>query len=63
MEEKGVLIYGIQIGKVTESSKKTFDYIWNGDEKRGISLGEDIEKLPKTLLKLISKNIEFILNG
>lgn len=61
LSSKNVLVYGFQIGKISQKSRDSFDFIWNeGKEERGIILGEDISLLPKELLKLIKSNMKSI---
>ena len=59
IKEKGVQIYGIQIGSVSETSRNTFEKIWNyGEEKNGIVLGRKIEKPPDVMLKTLETTLE-----
>lgn len=40
LSSKNVLVYGFQIGKISQKSRASFDFIWNeGKEERGIILG------------------------
>lgn len=42
----GIHTNAFQIGKVEESEKRAFNYVWNsGENKKGLVVGEDIEKL------------------
>lgn len=63
--DENIEIYAIQIGKISSTDTKTFNYIWNDKFKypRGIILGEDIQKLTKELLKLVKKNLESIFHN
>ncbi|NLI89290.1 MAG: VWA domain-containing protein [Epulopiscium sp.] len=56
---KNVDIYGFQIGKSNEADQKVFNFIWNDGyrENRGLLIGEEIESLPKELLKTIKRNM------
>ncbi|MEG0249309.1 MAG: VWA domain-containing protein [Peptostreptococcus sp.] len=61
LKSKNVFVYGFQIGKISEKSKETFNFIWNeGTEERGIILGEEVNRLPRELLKLIRLNMKSI---
>lgn len=62
---KNVEVYSFQIGKINENSEKLFNFVWNDGYKipHGIIIGEDIEKLPKELLKAVGKNMESIFNS
>lgn len=59
---KGVELYGFQIGKNSEANERVFNFVWNDryKEPRGIIIGEEVEKLPKELLKAIRKNMNAI---
>ena len=52
--DKGVLIVGFKVGK-DEKERVIFDEIWNKgrEEKLGIYLGDEIERLPQELLKVL----------
>lgn len=62
---KNVEIYAFQIGKNSETSKKSFNFVWNEGYKkpRGVIIGEQVEKLPKELLRAMGKNLESIFNN
>lgn len=59
---ENIEVYAFQIGKNSEKSVNTFDFIWNEGlkEKRGIKIGEDVEKLPKNLLNVLQDNMSKI---
>ncbi|WP_349948261.1 vWA domain-containing protein [Lacrimispora sp. BS-2] len=59
---KDVALYAFQIGKNSAASESTFNFIWNDGykEPHGIILGEQVEKLPKELLKAVKKNMQSI---
>lgn len=63
--EENVEIYAIQIGKISQLDTKTFNYIWNDSFKypRGMLLGEDIQKLPEELLKMVKQNLGSIFHN
>ena len=60
LKAKGVDLYAFQIGKNSEQSQKTFQFVWNEGhpEKMGIEIGQNIEKLAPELLKTLLKNME-----
>lgn len=60
--EKEVGLFAFQIGRNTESTIKTFNYVWNDwpDYERGILLGEDIDNLTDSLLTLVAQQIKEI---
>ncbi|RVU54018.1 vWA domain-containing protein [Anaerosphaera multitolerans] len=62
---KNVEVYGFQIGETNERSRKVFNYVWNENysKPRGIILGENVGKLPRELLKAVSKNMSEIFIG
>lgn len=59
---ENIEVYAFQIGKNSEKSKNTFDFIWNEGlkEKRGIKIGENVETLPKNLLEVLQDNMNKI---
>nr|WP_312503897.1 VWA domain-containing protein [Lacrimispora sp.] len=59
---KDVALYAFQIGKNSTASESTFNFVWNDGykEPHGIILGEQVEKLPKELLKAVKKNMQSI---
>lgn len=61
---KNVMIYGFQIGKNNEVNEKVFKFVWDEGykEPHGIIVGEDIERLPKELLKAVGQNIKYVFN-
>ncbi|WP_077369068.1 vWA domain-containing protein [Anaerosalibacter sp. Marseille-P3206] len=61
---KNVEIYAFQIGKNIKTNEKIFNFVWNEGYKqpRGIMVGEQVEKLPKELLKAVGKNLQSIFN-
>jgi hypothetical protein len=61
---KNVMVYGFQIGKNNEANEKVFKFVWNEGykEPHGIIVGEEVEKLPKELLKAVEGNIKSIFN-
>lgn len=60
LKAKGVDLYAFQIGKNSERSQKTFQFVWNEGRqgKMGIEIGQNIEKLAPELLKTLLKNME-----
>jgi len=62
---KNVEIYGFQIGKNSKANEKIFNFVWNEGYKQphGVMLGEQVEKLPKELLKAIGKNMQSVFSG
>lgn len=62
---KDVALYAFQIGKNSTASERTFNFVWNDGykEPHGIILGEQVEKLPKELLKAVKKNMQTIFKG
>ncbi|NFA61589.1 VWA domain-containing protein [Clostridium sporogenes] len=62
---KNVEVYAFQIGKNSETNEKIFNFVWNEGYKqpRGVIIGEEVEKLPKELLKSVGKNIQSIFNN
>ena len=62
---KNVEIYAFQIGKNSETNEKIFNFVWNEGYKqpRGVMIGEQVEKLPKELLKAVGKNMKSIFNN
>jgi hypothetical protein len=62
---KNVQIYAFQIGKNSEKDEKVFNFIWNEGYKQphGVIIGEQVEKLPKELLKAVGKNMQSIFNN
>lgn len=61
---KNVMVYGFQIGKNNEANEKVFKFVWREGykEPHGIILGEEVEKLPKELLKAVGQNIKTVFN-
>ena len=59
---KNVEIYAFQIGKNNSTNEKIFDFVWNEGYKqpRGVMIGEQVEKLPKELLKAVGKNMQSV---
>jgi hypothetical protein len=62
---KNVEIYTFQIGKNSEANEKNFNFVWNEGYKQphGVIIGEQVEKLPKELLKAVRKNMQSIFNN
>ena len=62
---KNVEIYAFQIGKNSETNEKIFNFVWNEGYKqpRGVMIGEQVEKLPKELLKAVRKNMQSVFNN
>lgn len=62
---KNVEIYAFQIGKNCRTNEKIFNYVWNEGYKQphGVIIGDQIEKLPKELLKALEKNMKSIFNN
>ncbi|MPM29967.1 hypothetical protein SDC9_76509 [bioreactor metagenome] len=61
---KNVEVYAFQIGKNSETNEKIFNFVWNEGYKQphGVMIGEQVEKLPKELLKAVEKNMQSIFN-
>ena len=59
---KHVEVYAFQIGKNSETNEKIFNFVWNEGYKQphGVIIGEQVEKLPKELLKAVRKNMKSI---
>lgn len=59
---KNVEVYAFQIGKNGETNEKVFNFVWNEGYKQphGVIIGEQVEKLPKELLKAVGKNMKSI---
>ncbi|GAA4295490.1 VWA domain-containing protein [Anaerocolumna aminovalerica] len=59
---KHVEVYAFQIGKNSETNEKIFNFVWNEGYKQphGVIIGEQVEKLPKELLKAVRKNMQSI---
>lgn len=62
---KNVEVYAFQIGKNSEANEKIFNFVWNEGYKQphGVMIGEQVEKLPKELLKAVRKNMQSIFNN
>ncbi|AVQ39855.1 hypothetical protein C7M56_14650 [Clostridium botulinum] len=62
---KNVEVYAFQIGKNSETNEKIFNFVWNEGYKQphGVMIGEQVEKLPKELLKAVGKNMQYIFNN
>lgn len=62
---KNVEVYAFQIGKNSETNEKIFNFVWNEGYKQphGVMIGEQVEKLPKELLKSVRKNMQSIFNN
>ncbi len=62
---KNVEVYAFQIGKNSETNEKIFNFVWNEGYKQphGVMIGEQVEKLPKELLKAVGKNMQSIFNN
>ena len=62
---KNVEVYAFQIGKNSETNEKIFNFVWNEGYKQphGVMIGEQVERLPKELLKAVGKNIQSIFNN
>ncbi|WP_032122490.1 vWA domain-containing protein [Clostridium amazonitimonense] len=62
---KNVEVYAFQIGKNSEANEKNFNFVWNEGYKQphGVIIGEQVEKLPKELLKAVRKNMQSIFNN
>ena len=57
---KNVEIYAFQMGKSNNTNEKIFNFVWNEGyrEPHGVMIGEQIERLPKELLKAVGKNMQ-----
>ncbi|WP_454054998.1 vWA domain-containing protein [Clostridium sp. Marseille-Q7071] len=62
---KNVEVYAFQIGKNSETNEKIFNFVWNEGYKQphGVMIGEQVEKLPKELIKAVRKNMQSIFNN
>ncbi|AUN03573.1 VWA domain-containing protein [Clostridium botulinum] len=62
---KNVEVYAFQIGKNSETNEKIFNFVWNEGYKQphGVMIGEQVERLPKELLKAVGKNMQSIFNN
>lgn len=62
---KHVQIYAFQMGKNSIANEKIFNFVWNEGYKQphGVIIGEQVEKLPKELLKAVGKNMKSIFNN
>ncbi len=62
---KNVQVYAFQMGKSSEANEKIFNFLWNEGYKQphGVMIGEQVEKLPKELLKAVGKNMKSIFNN
>lgn len=62
---KNVEVYAFQIGKNSETNEKIFNFVWNEGYKQpyGVMIGEQVERLPKELLKAVGKNMKSIFNN
>ncbi|KOM97763.1 von Willebrand factor type A [Clostridium botulinum] len=62
---KNVEVYAFQIGKNSQTNEKIFNFVWNEGYKQphGVMIGEQVEKLPKELLKAVGKNMQSIFNN
>ncbi|MBU5314379.1 VWA domain-containing protein [Tissierella carlieri] len=60
-----VQVYAFQIGKNNTANEKIFNFVWNEGYKQphGVIIGEQVEKLPKELLKAVGKNMQSIFNN
>lgn len=55
-------VYAFQIGKNNEKNEKIFNFVWNEGykEPHGVMIREQIEKLPKELLKALGNNMQSV---
>lgn len=62
---KNVEVYGFQIGKNNQVNEKIFNFVWNEGykEPHGVIIGEEVEKLPRELIKAVGKNMKSIFNN
>ena len=62
---KNVEIYAFQMGKSNNTNEKIFNFVWNEGykEPHGIMIGEQIERLPKELLKAVGKNMQSVFDN
>jgi len=62
---ENVEVYAFQIGKNSETNEKIFNFVWNEGYKQphGVMIGEQVERLPKELLKAVGKNMQSIFNN
>lgn len=59
LKRKGVHLYAIQIGDVTEEEISLFDALWNeGDDKLGFRVGNDLSKLVPAITEMLEKELE-----
>ena len=57
MNEAGVHTNAFQIGKVNESERRTFNYVWNSNQgdRKGLIVGADIEKLIPAITEALKR--------
>ncbi|MGN9163976.1 VWA domain-containing protein [Tissierellaceae bacterium HCP3S3_D8] len=62
---KNVEVYGFQIGENSEANEKIFNFVWNEGygKPHGVMIGEQVEKLPRELLKAVRNNMQSIFNN
>ncbi len=62
---KHVQIYAFQIGKNSIANEKVFNFVWNEGykEPHGVTIGEQVEKLPKELLRAVGENMQSIFSN
>jgi len=60
--EKSCLVYAFQIGKNSASDVRDFNQVWNDglDIPHGITVGEEVNRLPGLLLNTIKENMQRI---
>ena len=48
------------MGKSNNTNERIFNFVWNEGyrEPHGVMIGEQIERLPKELLKAVGKNMQ-----
>lgn len=59
---KNVETYAFQIGENSKANEKIFNFVWNEGYKQphGVMIGEQVEKLPRELLKAVGENMQSI---
>lgn len=64
LAKAGVIVVGFQIGNVNNNERDTFQKIWdndqNGGNKYGVFIGEEIDKLPGSLMDALANSLNNI---
>ena len=65
LAKAGVIVVGFQIGDVNEGERETFQGIWNSgqksENKQGIFIGSEIDKLPSSLMRALADSLNNII--